>query len=287
MTTASDDAQQLLQHEVQRLLGQCLLRLQRYERLIKMIVAHHEISGPIHALETVQAARIDGTARKTLGTLVGDLLGSYVVNNEIGTPAESATDFPSEVNSFGMRLHLTLSDADFVRTEDELKELVLLRNNLVHHFIDQHDLNSLDGCRGAHDALVAASNHIAQHFDKLREWAEHMVQIRRQAAEVIQSAMFHDMVVDGVYPDGTVVWPAAGIVRALREAASELAVEGWAPVAEAGKWIAVRHPTQLPAKYGCRSWRQVVHESRIFELRYFEIDGQRVAWYRENGRITI
>ena len=39
--------------------------------------------------------------------------------------------------------------------ENELKELVLLRNNLVHHFIDQHDLGSLDGCRSATDEAVA------------------------------------------------------------------------------------------------------------------------------------
>lgn len=100
MTTASDDALQMLQREVQQLLGQCLLRLQRYEHLIKMVVAHHEISGPAHSLETVQAARIAGTARKTLGTLIGDLLGSYVISDEIGIPAETTTDLPEHVNSF-------------------------------------------------------------------------------------------------------------------------------------------------------------------------------------------
>ena len=35
---------QTLQREVQRMLGRCLLRLQQYEKLMKAIVAHHEIS---------------------------------------------------------------------------------------------------------------------------------------------------------------------------------------------------------------------------------------------------
>src|SRR5690606_17157327 len=91
-------------------------------------------------------------------------------------------------------------------------------------------------------------------------WAEHMDQARRLAAEFVQSDVFHDLVVNGIAPDGTVDWPAAGIVRALREAAAQLAVEGWTPIAAAGRWIADRHPEQLPAKYGCSSWRQVVHE---------------------------
>jgi hypothetical protein len=155
MMTLSDDALPPLRREVQRLLGRCLLRLQQYERLIKSMVAHHEISGPIHTLEAVQAERIANTARLTLGTLVGDLLGSYLVPNEIGTPIEAMASCPDDAISFGMRMHLELSDSDFAQTENELKELVLLRNNLVHHFIDQHDLGSLDGCRSATDEAVA------------------------------------------------------------------------------------------------------------------------------------
>lgn len=47
------------QRDVQRLLGRCLLRLQQYERLMKAIVAHHDLSGPAHALENIRAARVD------------------------------------------------------------------------------------------------------------------------------------------------------------------------------------------------------------------------------------
>ncbi len=263
MTTCSDDALQTLQREVQRLLGRCLLRLQEYERLIKSIMAHHEISGPAHALETVRAERVADTARKTLGTLVGDLLGSYVVTDENDTPFEDTTNAPEGVGSFRFRMYLGLSNADFVRTENELKELVLLRNNLVHHFIEQHDLWSLDGCRGAHDALVADYSRVDEHVKRLREWAENTEQCLRLVAEVVHSDEFRDLMINGMAPDSTVDWHDAGIVRALRDAAGALAVDGWVPVAEAGRWIAERLPEQLPAKYGCRSWRQVVHESRV------------------------
>jgi len=50
-STLTEDDQQTLQREVQRLLGRCLIRIQQYERLIKAIVAHHDISGPAHALD--------------------------------------------------------------------------------------------------------------------------------------------------------------------------------------------------------------------------------------------
>lgn len=281
MATLSDDALQTLQREIQRLLGRCLLRLQQYERLIKAVVAHHEISGPPHALEAIRMARVNETERKTLGTLVGDLLGSYVVANEVDTLHKTAANSPEDTDSFSFRTHLSLSDADFTRAENELKELVLLRNNLVHHFIDQHNLWSLEGCRDAHDALIAAYSRIDQHFEQLRGWAEHMEQCRRLAVAFVQSDEFRDLVVNGIALDGAVDWRTAGIVRALREAAGELAVDGWVSIAEAGRWVAERFPEQLPTKYGCSSWRQVVHEARVFEIRYFEMDGRRSARYRE------
>jgi hypothetical protein len=107
-----------------------------------------------------------------------------------------------------------------------------------------------------------------------------MDETRREAAEFIQSDAFHDLMINGIAPDGTVYWPRAGIVRALREAANELAVDGWTPVAAAGRWITERNPEQQPNKYGCASWRQVLHESRLFELRYRDVYGQRAACYR-------
>ena len=273
-----DEELQTLQREVQRMLGRCLLRLQQYEKLMKAIVAHHEISASGSPLESNQAERIADAANKTLGTLVGTLLGTYVTSGEQDEVAEP--DTPDNIISFKMKMSLRMSAEDFDTTQNDLKELVLLRNNLVHHFIDQHDLWSLDGCRGAQESLVAAYSRVDQHFEQLRGWAEHMDQARRLAAEFAQSDAFRDLVINGIAPDGSVDWPAAGIVRALHEAADQLAVDEWTPVTTAGRWIAERHPDQLPAKYGCSSWRQVVHESRLFELRYREVNGQRAAWYR-------
>lgn len=111
-----------------------------------------------------------------------------------------------------------------------------------------------------------------------------MEQSRRLAEAFVRSNEFRDLVINSIAPDGKVDWSTAGIVRALREAAEELAVDGWASITEAGKWIAERFLEQLPAKYGCGSWRQVVHESRAFEIRYLDMNGQRAARYREKEK---
>ncbi|OOY26353.1 hypothetical protein BMI90_18320 [Thioclava sp. L04-15] len=52
-----------------------------------------------------------------------------------------------------MRTSLRLTDTDFAWLECELREMVDLRNKLVHHFIDQHDIGTSDGCRAERDTL--------------------------------------------------------------------------------------------------------------------------------------
>ncbi|WP_323037265.1 OST-HTH/LOTUS domain-containing protein [Pararhodobacter sp.] len=284
MTMSNDDELRTLQRDVQRLLGRCMLRLQQVERLIKAMVVDHKLSGPMNSLEQARSTQIDGTALKTLGTLVGELLGSYFVAGEIDPNEGTETNSPENVNWFAMQIKLGLPAAEFVRVESELKELVRLRNTLVHHFIDQHDIASSDGCRGAQETLITAYAHIDQHLGQLREWAVTLVKTRQAMSEALQSDEVIDLVVNGISRDGNVNCDASGIVNALREAFDALAVDGWASVAEAGRWVAKRYPEELPAKYECASWRQVVHETHILELRYFEMDGRRTACYREKER---
>lgn len=279
MITSSGDTTQARYREVERLLGRCLLQLQRYERLTRAVIKYHDISGSLNDSKRIPAG--EAVARKTLGTLIRELCGSYLVADEIGAPVDHATDAAEDIVSFRFRVQLRLPSAEYAKAIDELKELVELRNSLVHSFLDQHDLQSLDGCRRAQDALECAYGRIDQHYNRLREWADDLEQCRRLAAEFVQSDQFRDLAVNGMASDDGVDRPDPGIVSALREAALELAVDGWVAVAAASKWIAVRYPEQVPAKYGCRTWPQVVQESRVFEIRKLEMSGRRSACYRE------
>jgi hypothetical protein len=67
------------QLDVQRWLGRCMLRLQQYERLMKLLLAHHELAGPADRLEAQRAANLEKVSDKTLGTLVKSLFESYAV----------------------------------------------------------------------------------------------------------------------------------------------------------------------------------------------------------------
>lgn len=277
MPKATADELTSARQEVQRLFGQCLLRLQGYELLLKAIVATHEISAPIASIADVQADRVAGARNKTLGALMGEMIGSFIVAS--GT--EGMGSPPDDAPSVAYRLQIVLSEEEFSRTQADLRDLVKLRNDLVHHFLEQHQLRTHEGCLKAQEALALALGRITQACDDLRSWAKDMDQTRESVAKYFASPEFTDFIVHGRVP-----WPNTGIVRALREATEEQASEGWTPVDAAIQWINEKYPDERPDGYGCTSWRQVIHASLMFDLRYLEDGGPRRAWYRlrENPR---
>lgn len=272
------------QHEVQRLLGRCMLRLQQYEGLMKAILAHHELSGAAHELQARRAERISELSTTSLGNLAKLLFESYVVvRRPDGSPADdNEVDLPaSTVATIRTRMTLEMAAEDVVATKAAVKELVNLRNSLVHHLIERFNVWSLEGCAQATAHLVECYGRIDEHFEQLRQWAVSMDEARALAASFMQSDAFQDFVVNGIGPDGVVHWPSAGIVSCLREAVSVGGTDGWTPLEAAIAFMAERHQEQTPHKYGCRSWQQVLHESRAFELQYRgEAGAARTAWYR-------
>src|SRR6218665_1761144 len=96
---------------------------------MRSMVGQQEISAAGSPLASDQEKGIADSASKTLGTLVGTLLGSYVTTDEAEAASES--DARDDIISFKVKMNLRMSVEDYDRTQNELKELVLLRNNVV------------------------------------------------------------------------------------------------------------------------------------------------------------
>lgn len=199
-----EDPLQTLRHEVQRLLGECLLRLQRYELLMKAILANCDVSVPAVSSDMVQAARGIETERKTLGLLVKDLLGSYLVTEERRAVAEAAAEQRDAPAFFSFRMQLRVPQEELDQIEDGLKELVELRNHLVHHFLSQHNFRTPEGLRGARDALLLALSQIGLRLEELEEWAGAMERTRQKVLAAILSDEFDTALARAISSDGTV-----------------------------------------------------------------------------------
>lgn len=270
------------QLDVQRWLGRCMLRLQQYERLLKALLAHHELAGPVDTLEAQRAANLEKVSDKTLGTLVKALFESYAVPDGFERELLPEDKVPTDRCSMAMSFRMTMAPERLAEVRAGVEELVAMRNELVHHFIERFDLWSDQGCETALRHLEDCYQRIDRHHSELVGWTKSMDEARAHMSAFAQTDAFHDMVVNGIAPDGTFDWSHAGIVRVLREASGALSEGGWAQIDRAREWIAKNHPDQTPSKYGCRTWPQVLSESKLFELVYrVEDDGKRVGWFRE------
>jgi hypothetical protein len=261
-----------------------MLRLQQYERLLKEILANHELAGPVETLEAQRAERVEKVSGLSLGLLARTMFETYAVPAGFERDLLPEGKSPPDKVSMAFSFRMSMSPKDWSDTKAAIEELVALRNELVHHLIDRYDVWSEEGCVAASRHLDDCYQRIDRHFNELLGWAKSMDEARGLAAQFTQSPAFHDMLLNGIAPDGTFAWPGTGIVRVLREATRALAVGGWTRLDRARAWIAENHPEQTPEKYTCRTWPQVLSESRLFDLQYrAQGDGPKVAWFRERG----
>jgi hypothetical protein len=278
-TTIPSDGVPDLQPIVQRKLGRCLLRLQQYERVLKVIVAHGELSGPADRLHTIRGQKIACAQKKTMGTLVGMLTESFLTQSPQNEESQTEADAGDQI-WFSYRLQLEMPAEHYEATRAALKELVDLRNELVHHFIERFDLWTESGCRAA-DGFLEDYETIDRHCLNLQCWAKTIDVAAAKVASVMQSQEFEDALIDGIREDGSIYWPGSGICRCLREAETKLAEGGWTRLEAAIRWIGGTYQEQTPKRYGCSDWKHALHESQQFEIRKSQADNEPTAvWYR-------
>ncbi len=134
----------------------------------------------------------------------------------------------------------------------------------------------------AADYLDASYQRIDGHYQTLLGWAKGMQEARKLMASFVNSEAFEDWLTYGIAPDGTVHWPVSGAVRCLRQGEARLAIDGWTRLNTATAWLRTQYPEQQPNRYGCSSWRHIIHASQQFEIckRVNTEQGGREVWYR-------
>lgn len=280
---------QALQREVQRKFGRAVLVLQQYEGLVKGLVAEKDLAGPIAELQEIKDNQLKAVAKKTLGQVVGDLTGGVMALPSPTTEESNGSEYSEGDLSlpwirFSFRMEM--QEEDFKETERKMADLVDLRNELVHHFLEGHDMWSISGCQEALGYLEECNKQVDAHYEELRNWAKHIVEAREYSASIFRSQEFQDFLFHGIYPGGAGVhWPSCTIVNVLREAEVTLATDGWTFLQNAIEFASEKVPEHIPSRYGCSSWRQVLHESGLFEIRRKQEQpgAATLTWYRSKS----
>ncbi len=276
--------------EISRKIGRCILRLQQYEILLKAMLSSKDLYVFGDTGESNHEERKNEVATKTLGQLVGELTGSYLLGKDESGEGQDHDDGQLDLArpSFRMRLSMELEDERYQSVEAGLKQLVKIRNELVHHFLERFNLNDESSLTNANVYLDEAYQEIDERFLELHSWAESIDGIRLQAKTLFESDDFKHFISYGVCPGRPVDWPNTPIISFLFQAEDSYRLDGWTNLEDAISFVRKKRPDLGPKKYGCSSWRHVLHESRMFDIakRLNADTGIKQVWYRSKSNAT-
>jgi hypothetical protein len=273
---------QSLQREVQRKLGRCIIRLQQYESAMKALVANMYVEGPLAGFEAAREQQAAEVSTNTLGLLIGKWIRHLRgAPTNAGRSDESTDATVGEQGWLRWRFSFDMPSDSLARIEKELAELIAMRNDLVHHFVERFNLSHSSGCGAAAAHLDECYELIEDHVRQLRSWAGAVAEAQAVMAKFFSSEDFCDAFLHGINSDGSVAWPRSTIVEALADAHAACQVDGWTRLGAAIRFIAQAYPGHTPTRYGCTTWRQVLRRSSQFEVRSERggsgVQGQ--AWY--------
>lgn len=271
--------------EIQRLLGRNLLRLQQYEHLFKALWVEHELAGSPSEWIQARDERRAEIKTKTLGQTRDRLVGSFFRSEdheELDSKKALTATVSSNSAHFAFQQHMVMPQEAYAQFVDDTKSLLDLRNELVHHLLEKHDLSTPEGREGCIAYLRECLDIVGLRRTELLSICELNIKARESLAAFTKTKEFANFLVHGILPEGPFNWDETAIVGALRSAAEALSrPDGWTPLKQAVERIAECNQGHDPKVYGCVSWQQVLSKSKLFEFRYERSqNGRKKGLYR-------
>jgi hypothetical protein len=184
---------------VQRKLGRCLLHLQECESLLKSLVIHADIAGPPDQLQDIKDARVKSLQKEMMGNLIGMLTKTVFTSAGIDAAPPSPPNDQRALVRIKYQIELTAEQYDDLCCS--FKELVSLRNELVHHFLERFDIRSQEGCTAADRHLDKCGKVIDVHYMKLFNFVKASDLARAKLASAMETQEFKDAFIKGISPD--------------------------------------------------------------------------------------
>lgn len=275
------------QREIQRKYGRNVLRLQQYESLMKSLVAGQNIAGPASQLNEIRAQEIESTSKKTLGNVVGYLTKNYITLAVAETDSQQSDETSCEQEPYlSIKFGIQMAEHDFNRILKEQSNIVDLRNELVHHFLEHHDISSESGCQKADIYLNVCYVQINARFKELQRWVTSANDSRILIANLLATTQIKEFFLNEKLPGGNGdKWIDGSVVRLLTDAQEILTKDGWTLLQDAIDYIRIRGPEHTPKKHGCKTWLQVLKKSEQFDIQKVQAAPglPTETWYRSRN----
>lgn len=221
--------------EVQRKIGRNLLLFQQLEHLLKYLVAHSKFAGCSSDIEN----RIDSKKESLMNQTMGQVIGQYVEGND---PKTDGHPIEPEALKEAYISFVFCDDTDLQRYEEKketLNDLVIERNNLVHHLLPEFDPNSIESCEKIERSLDEQSDRIRVEIKNAQSSAKTLVEMTKSIFGFLSSEDGQkEFLLSFLRQDPLVILLADITTRHSRE-------DGWTSMNTAGNIVKQDAPYEL------------------------------------------
>ena len=266
----------VLKNEVLRKIGRNVILYQQLEVMLKLLVSNGNITGYVCDLQLIKEQKKEKVMRQTLGHVAGQFLentyGEYQEHDE-------------ELDELGeKKMHVSFSykiqsdENHYQRTKENLAQIVQERNDLIHHFILNYNLNSMDSLIEAEQYLDSKREALLPEHDNVKQYLKALDEGRKEIAKLIVSGEADRLwKLDELRQEYVVKLLGRIIEVAKRD-------DGWTLLVHAGQLLHQNAPDQLKEvkkKYQCRTLNDLISKTEILDLEYESTPkGGRRAIYR-------
>jgi hypothetical protein len=191
---ANTDVNNEKKEQVILLYGRCLLNLQQFELLLKRVLPSLKMEGNIDTLEGNRKQDAQALSRRMLGQLIGEFV------NRMG---ESKNEPELDAKIDKPYIHFKFELGNIEEHCLRLLNLLEMRNELVHHFIEKFPLNSERNCESALVHLANISMKIEENRLAFRDMLKAFEEWRNYLYQLLSSDAGMSLLFDKEQPDSS------------------------------------------------------------------------------------
>jgi len=250
-----------LRNEVLRKIGRNVVLFQQFEVMLKLLVTHGTFSGYVRDLEDIKKQHKTKVMKQTLGQVAGQFL-----ENTHGEYPETDDELPALKEKGG---HISVSfriesDEDYyLKTKDNLAKIVKERNDLIHNFPLNFNLDKIERLREAENYLDVQREALLPEHDKVKQYLQALDEGSKEIAKLIVSGEAERLWKLDELRQEYVVMLLGRIIEVAKR------VDGWTLVVHAGQLLHQNAPDQLKEvkkKYKCKTIKDLILMTEIFDF---------------------
>lgn len=250
-----------LKNEVLRKIGRNVVLYQQFEVMLKFLVTHGNFSGYVCDLEKIKEQKKAKVMKNTLGQVAGEFLEN--THGEYKETEKELPELPEKIMHMSFSFKIQSDEKLYLQKKENLAKIIQERNELIHQFVLNFNLNTIESLMQAESYLDAKREALLPEHENVKQLLKSLDEGRKEVAKLIVSGEADRLWELDELRQEYVVKLLGQIIEVAKRN------DGWTLLTHAGQLLHQNGPDQLEEvkkKYKCRTLKDLIIKTEIFDL---------------------